>query len=208
MKRIIFLIVIIALVSCKKEKTKSSTSSVTEGIPIARSVSKIIKQRDFSIKNFSRIELISYYDRISWDTIKYKGEQPINKILVDDFKLTFDSTMVQERVVLNKTQEKELINLIVCDTCIPEEISSACYMPRHMIIFRDSKDRIIGYNEFCLNCAGSRISPNLDGFQKYCYSDMGELFKKFGIKLFVEDDQLGKEYSIIDSLKRSKKKLK
>lgn len=192
-----FLVVIIVLVSCKNEKNNRST--VTEGIPIARSVSKIIEKREFPIKNFSKIELVSYYDRILWDTLPYKGKQPFNKILVDNYKLTFDSTMIRERVILNKYQEKELLNLIVCDTCIPGEMESGCYMPRHMILFRDNKNHIIGYDEFCINCIGSRNSSNLDGFQKYCYSDMEELLKKFGIKLFIKDGEEQEESAFLKS---------
>lgn len=180
MKKILFLISILILISCKKEKIES------------QSFSKMITKREFPIKNYSKIELISYYNRVVWDT-KYKGEPPIYKVLVDNYRLTFDSTMIQERVVLNKIQEKELLNLIVCDSCSLEQIESACYNPRHMILFRDAKNRIIGYNEFCIECNASSNSPNLDGFQKYCYSDMGVLFKKFGIKLFMEDSDKDKE---------------
>ena len=182
------------IISCKKEQIENKEKIETDlGITIPKSISKTINKRDFPIKNFSKIELVSYYNRIIWDTVKYKGERPSYKMLVDNYKLTFDSTMIQERVVLNKSQEKELLNLMVCDTCIPEELTSACYDPRHMILFRDSKNRIVGYNEFCINCVGGRNSANLEGFQKYCYSEMGELFRKFGIKLFVEDGEGGKE---------------
>ncbi|MCD0469043.1 hypothetical protein [Flavobacterium sp. JAS] len=153
----------------------------------------MITKRDFPLKNYSKIELVSYYNRVCWDT-KYKGESQTYKILVDNYKLTFDSTMIQERVVLNKIQEKELLNLIVCDTCTLEQIESACYNPRHMILFRDAKNRIIAYNEFCIECNASSNSLNLDGFQKYCYSDMGALFKKFGIKLFIEDKNIDEEF--------------
>ncbi|WP_281635883.1 hypothetical protein [Flavobacterium marginilacus] len=195
MKKIILLITVLVLVSCKNEKAKNIIED--EAVPFVKSVSKTINKRDFPIKKFSKIELVSYYNRIIWDTVKYKGERASYKMLVDNYKLTFDSTMIQERVVLNKNQEKELLNLIVCDTCVPEEVSSACYDPRHMILFRDNKNRIIGYNEFCINCIGSRNSVNLEGFQKYCYSDMGKLFKKFGIKLFVEDGEDSKEYEFL-----------
>jgi len=189
------LITILVLISCKKEKIEASIE--TTGVKIFKSVSKVIKKRDFPLNNFSKIELVSYYDRILWDTLSYKGEQPFRKVLVDNYKLTFDSTVIQERIILNKIQEKELLNLMVCDTCVPQEISAACYKPRHMILFRDNKNRIIGYDEFCINCVGSRSSTNLDGFQKYCYSDMSELFRKFGIKLFVEYEDEGKEYEFL-----------
>jgi hypothetical protein len=189
------LITILILVSCKNEKTNNQIEE--EGFAIVKSVSKVINKREFPLKNFFKIEIVSYYDRIKWDTLEYKKESPFYKILVDNYKLTFDSTMIQERVVLKKEQEKELLDLMVCDTCVPEEIPAACYMPRHVILFRDDKNRIIGYNEFCINCIGSRSSTNLNGFQKYCYSDMGDLFRKFGIKLFVEYEDEGKEYEFL-----------
>ncbi|MFZ0596169.1 MAG: hypothetical protein WAM46_04240 [Flavobacterium sp.] len=195
MKKIIFLITILLFISCEDKKPENKKKS--KETEVFESVSKAIRKRDFPVKNYSTIELVSYYNRIYWDTIKYKGVQPFNKVLVDNYKLTFDSTMIQERVILNKIQEKELLNLIVCDTCVPEEISSACYNPRHMILFRDSKNRIIGYNEFCINCNGDRNSHNLEGFQKYCLYEMGDLFRKFGIKLFVEYDDEQKEYEIL-----------
>lgn len=195
MKRILFLITILLFISCKDEKPEKATNLKTR--QVLKSVSRVIKKRNFPLKSFSKIELVSYYNRIYWDTIKHNGEQPSRKVLVDNYKLTFDSTMIQERVVLNKIQEKELLNLMICDTCIPEEISAACYNPRHMILFRDVKNRIVGYNEFCISCTGARNSPNLDGFQKYCLYEMGDLFKKFGIKLFVDYDDEQKEYEIL-----------
>lgn len=180
MKKIIFLIAIILFISCKKNEEE-------------KIFSKVIDKRDFPIKNFSKIELISYYNRVCWDT-KFKGEFPTHKILVDNYKLTFDSTMIQERIILNKDQEKELLNLMVSDSCSLEQIESACYNPRHMILFRDNKNRIIGYNEFCLECFSSRNSDNLESFQKYCYFDMENLFKKFGIKLFIDHKTMDQEF--------------
>ena len=113
---------------------------------------------------------------------------------MDNYKLTFDSTMIQERIILNKDQEKELLNLMVSDSCSLEQIESACYNPRHMILFRDNKNRIIGYNEFCLECSSSRYSDNLQGFQKHCYFDMENLFKKFGIKLSIDYKNSDQEF--------------
>nr|WP_315176355.1 hypothetical protein [uncultured Flavobacterium sp.] len=190
MRKIIFLIAILLLVSCKNENAAKQPIE-SEGIPIKKSISKIISKREFPIKNFSKIELLSYYDRTKWDTMSYNGVEPYSDILVENGEFSFDTTFIQEKIVLNKTQEKELLNLLISDTCVPQEMEAACYMPRHMIVFRDKKNKILGYNEFCIDCRGSNNSGNLEGFQKYCYADMAELFRKFGIKLFVtfEDPQ-------------------
>jgi hypothetical protein len=193
MRKVLFLISILLLISCKNNDAE-------------KTFSKVINKRDFPVKNFSKIELVSYYNRIYWDT-KFKGEFPIHKVLVEDYKLTFDSTMIQERVVLNKVQEKELLNLMVSDSCSIDQVAAACYNPRHMILFRDNKNRIIGYNEFCLECGSSRNSDNLEDFQQYCYYDMSNLFKKFGIKLFVESDDkkaIEKEDAFVEKIRNSK----
>ncbi|MWB94749.1 hypothetical protein GON26_10265 [Flavobacterium sp. GA093] len=197
MKRILFLIAFLFFISCKNEKTIDSGK-----IEVVNSLSRIIKKRDFPLKNFSNIELVSYYNRVVWDTIKVNDKSPFNKILVDNYRLTFDSLMIQERVTLNKIQEKELLNLMISDTCSTGETPADCYKPRHMILFRDHKNRIMGYSEFCIACAAGRNSENLEEFQKYCYSDMEILFKKYGIKLFVhegdeDDTQENREYDFL-----------
>jgi hypothetical protein len=193
MRKVLFLISILLLISCKNNDAE-------------KTFSKVINKRDFPVKNFSKIELVSYYNRVLWDN-KFKGEFPTHKVLVENYKLTFDSTMIQERVVLNKVQEKELLNLMISDSCSIGQITSACYNPRHMILFRDNKNRIIGYNEFCLECGSSRNSDNLENFQQYCYYDMSNLFKKFGIKLFVESDDekaIEKENAFVEKISNSK----
>ncbi|GEM_PF-843106 len=193
MKKILFLVIIVFFISCKNKQEE-------------KTFSKVINKRDFPIKNLSKIELISYYNRILWDS-KFKGEFPTHKVLVENYKLTFDSTMIQERVILNKIQEKELLNLMVSDSCSLDQIESACYNPRHMILFRDNKNRIIAFNEFCLECSSSRNSENLKDFQKYCYYDMSNLFKKFGIKLFVESEDkksIAEEEAFIEKIRTSR----
>lgn len=56
MRRIIFFVAILLLVCCKNENVQQSLES--EGIPIEKSISKIINKRDFPIKKFSKIELV------------------------------------------------------------------------------------------------------------------------------------------------------
>ncbi len=184
MMRFFIVIVFLSLFSCKEEKAKER-----EFIVIEPSVSKSINKREFPLKDVAKVELLSYPDRIRWDSISIKGEIPFRKSLVENHKLTFDSTMIKERVVLNEIQKKELYTLITCDTCVPGEMTAACYMPRHLILFRDKKNKIVGYQEFCFQCVGSRTSKNLERFQEFCFSDMNKLFRKFGIKYFVDNQE-------------------
>ncbi|NHM01618.1 hypothetical protein G4D72_05775 [Flavobacterium sp. KDG-16] len=191
--RFFIAILFLSFLSCKEEKLKTPEFNIIEP-----SVSKSIKKREFPLKNVAKIEFLSYPDRIAWDTISYKGEIPFRKNLIENQKFTFDSTMIKERIVLNEIQKKELFALMVCDTCVPEEMAAACYQPRHLILFKDKKNKIVGYQEFCFQCIGLRESENLEGFEKFCFSDMNKLFRKFGIKYFVENDEDNqKEYHFL-----------
>ena len=191
--RFLIAILFLSFFSCKEEKLKKPEFKIIE-----TSVSKSIKKREFPLKNVAKIEFLSYPDRITWGTISYKGEIPFRKNLIENQKFTFDSTMIKERIVLNEIQKKELFALMVCDTCVPEEMAAACYQPRHLILFKDKKNKIVGYQEFCFQCVGLRESKNLEGFEKLCFSDMNKLFRKFGIKYFVENDEDNqKEYHFL-----------
>ncbi|MFB9079831.1 hypothetical protein ACFFLS_08070 [Flavobacterium procerum] len=185
MKRILLLLIILGMISCKKETTDSSI--VIEKTGVSKSKSEIAKIRDFPLKDLSKVEVLSYEDRIRWDRKITKKDNKYTKDLVVDYKLNFDSTKVKERVVLNSVLKTELLELMSQDSCKLENLPRDCYMPRHMILFRDQKNRIIGYKELCLSCKGFRESKNLENYNGFCFSQMEELFKKAGIKYLGED---------------------
>ncbi|MBW1656317.1 hypothetical protein [Flavobacterium quisquiliarum] len=185
MKRVLFLFIILGLISCKKENTESPI--VNEKTKESKSKSEIAKIRDFPLKNLSKVEVLSYEDRMRWDRKITKKDNKYSKDLVVGYKLNFDSTKVKERVVLNSVLKTELLELMSQDSCKVQELPADCYMPRHMILFRDQKNRIIGYKELCLGCRGFRESKNLENYNGFCFSQMEELFKKAGIKYFDED---------------------
>jgi len=185
MKKIIFLIIIFIFISCKKEKENSQSD---ESLMVAKSVTEISKEREFPLKKLSKVEILSYENRMYWD--KQSKETKYNKYtkdLVVDYKLNFDSTNVKERVLLNSVLKTELLELMSQDSCKVEELPADCYMPRHIILFRDHKNRIIGYKELCLGCKGFRESKNLENYNGFCFSQMEELFIKAGIK-YLDDD--------------------
>ncbi|KFF05928.1 hypothetical protein [Flavobacterium reichenbachii] len=186
MRKAFFLIFVLVIVSCKKENTESPI--VNKKTTVSTSESEVIKRRDFPLKNLSKVEVLSYEDRMRWD--KQSTEKEDNKYtkdLVVKYKLNFDSTMIKERVILNSVLKMELLQLMSQDSCKIEEFVSDCYMPRHMILFRDQKNRIIGYKELCLSCKGFRESKNLENYNGFCFSQIEELFKKAGIKYFDDD---------------------
>lgn len=184
MKKIIFLIFIFVFISCKKEQERPQPD---ESPMVAKSETEIIKERDFPLKESSKIEILSYEDRMRWDKKITKKDNKYYKDLVVDYKLNFDSTKVKERVLLSSELKTELIGLLSQDSCKVENLPRDCYMPRHMIVFRDQKNRIIGYKELCLSCKGYRESKNLENYNGFCFTQMEDLFKKAGIKYFDED---------------------
>lgn len=185
MRKALFLIFILIAISCKKENAESSI--VNEKAKVFKSQSEVIKRRDFPLKNLSKVEVLSYEDRMRWDRKITKKDNKYTKDLVVDYKLNFDSTKVKEKVVLNSVLKTELLELMSQDSCKVVEGLADCYMPRHMILFRDKKNRIIGYKELCLSCKGFRESKNLENYNGFCFSQMEELFKKAGIKYFDDD---------------------
>ena len=99
MRKAFFLIFILIVISCKKENTKSS--AIIEKTKVSKSQSEVIKRRDFPLKNLSKVEVLSYEDRMRWDRKITKKDNKYTKDLVVDYKLNFDSTKVKERVLLN-----------------------------------------------------------------------------------------------------------
>jgi len=137
------------------------------------------------LENVEKIEFISYADRIMWDTISYNHKNPFKKELINkNNQLTFDTLQIKERIVLNKEQKEELFDLLNSN-CYELSAEDACYMPRHLILFRDKTNKIIAYNEFCFTCGNAINSNNLDNYQNFCLNEMEALFKKNGIKYFV-----------------------
>lgn len=126
MRKAFFLIFILIVISCKKENTKSS--AIIEKTKVSKSQSEVIKRRDFPLKNLSKVEVLSYEDRMRWDRKMTKKDNKYTKDLVVDYKLNFDSTKVKERVVLNSVLKTELLELMSQDSCKVEELPADCYV--------------------------------------------------------------------------------
>lgn len=90
------------------------------------------KQSDYSDafniekETIKKIEIFSYPDRLSWDTLRHR------EIILNN-KIDFDTSMINEKVILlKKTQIKELSELIKIHCKVEGVVSpySSCYMPR------------------------------------------------------------------------------
>lgn len=152
----IFLLGLLLFVSCKNE-------------------SALTYSKEFDLKGFSKIEVLSYPDRMLWDTLESSEE------VIKDGRLNFDSTFVKERVILSEKQSSELIKIFCQDSCYMEKVTAPCFDPRDMILFRDNKNKIIAYKEFCFECSNSRSSKNLSAFDDYCIGDIYMFINKLDI---------------------------
>jgi len=152
----IFLFLLILFVSCKNETA-------------------LTYSKKFDLKGFSKIEVLAYPDRMLWDSLKFKEE------VIKNGRLNFDSTFVKERVILSENQSSELIKLFCQDSCYVEQEVADCFDPRDMILFRDNKNKIIAYKEFCFGCSNSRGSENLAAFNDYCIGDIYMFINKLDI---------------------------
>lgn len=196
MRKIILLITILAFISCNTNKGSGENIEEEKEIDYSDSI-------DFKLEKIKRVEVFSYPDRLSWDTIRHREE------IIRNNKIDFDTSMINEKVTLLKQQQiKELFYLIKIHCKNEGDVApfSACYMPRNLILFYNDKNKIIAHIELCFTCGTSNSSANLQENWDYCKDDVKVFLKKAGIKYFVDTEEMGnKERLFLDSLKTAKK---
>ena len=88
------------------------------------------------------------------DLVFYKKEQ-----LSSDLT-KFNKIPLKKSVRLNENEKKEIFEILFNTTCFIE-VRSACYYPRHAIVFTKAKDTL-GIIEVCLECSHSRVTEGID----------------------------------------------
>lgn len=200
MRKTIYIFFLLGLFSCKKEVkvTKTKDWIYTEEKRADGTIlytEERVEEKDtinyskikFPFDKIKKVEFLSYYNRIMWDERKDRNEVSYGE-LVKNQKIVFDTTLIKERIIVDRIQIKRLYDILKSNCKIQEE-QAACYNPRHMILYRDYKNKIIAYQEFCFECIGSRQSKNLLNNSSFCFSDMKNLFKNVGIKYFGETEK-------------------
>lgn len=212
MKKLLFIFVLFLFFGCKKEEVISKKKIVF------KREKKITKTKDwiyteekqpdgtiiyteervqekdtinyskikFPFNKIKKIEFLSYPNRMFWDNRNDRQAVEYGELVINQ-KIVFDTTLIKERISLNQIQTKELY-LLLKNKCNVQEPIAGCYNPRNMILYRDFKNKIIAYQEFCFECIGSRESKNLLNNSSFCLLDMKQLFKKVGIKYFNDSD--------------------
>jgi len=196
MKKIVFLIIMLVSISCNKSKGYDENVEGERPIDYSNNI-------DFELEQIRKVEIYSYPDRLSWDTIRHREE------IIRNNKVDFDTSMINEKItLLKKVQIKELFDLIKNHCKIEGDVApySACYMPRNLMLFYNDKNKIIAHIEICFTCGTSNSSNNLSENWDYCKDDLKLFLKKQGVKYFVDTEKLEeKERLFLDSLKAKKK---
>ena len=162
MKYFCFLIVLISLFSCKNEKEEAV---------------------ELFTKEVKKVKIWSYPARGLWDVKDGKERQGIK---ISNNKIQLDTTKIIDNVELNDNQKKELFALLKNDICGISGTHAACYIPRHLILFYDENEKLIGFYEFCIECGGSVESESLKNIPTFCIekgTKMEQLLKGFGLKI-------------------------
>lgn len=165
MKKIVFIISLFFLISCKKNEENSSIKF---------------------LKSIDKIQLYSYPSRMSWDTINYGKE----KIVFKNSKLFFDRTKVVDSLELLKSIKDDVINILIDKKWENKGLQAACYEPRHLFTFYKN-NKIVGYYEVCLECGGWECSKELEKLPMFCI-EKGEELKELFIKMQLKN--IGEEY--------------
>jgi len=182
MMRFYIAILFLGLFSCKSPKEEAS---------------------DYLLDTTSKIVVMSYPERISWDKRKTKN-------IIENNKILFDTTMVIDKVQLEKEDVKTFIDILNKEFISPNGVDqiSSCYLPRHLAVFYDEKNNIIAYLESCFNCGTTKNSENLEIFYGFDLEKLKEFYKKKNIKYFVDsDNDEKKELKYIDSIKSTNNKI-
>lgn len=184
-------ICLIFLICSCKEKNQETAESKIQHHTSEDSITCVYYKSDrkpsetFPFNEADKIVIYSYKSRDSASL----GEKLIvhGKFTLKNFK---------ETVVLNQLQKDSLFSLLYNYKTRYDDCSgitaSACYVPRHSIVFYKDK-RAIAFLELCLEC-GQENANNTD-FGNFCYGKMDlfeKYFKSIGIKEGLPNEMLQK----------------
>lgn len=131
------------------------------------------------------IEVISYGNRMDWDTINGMSKDYYEYSILDKGRIKdFEKNSI-EKVRLNKPQEEELYEILYNTNCFSPEVA-ACYEPRHSFIFYNKDQKRYAAIEVCLKCLGSRETKGVKKIE-FCEEKITKLktfLESIGIKHF------------------------
>lgn len=190
---LIFLALLLLVLACSppivnEEKIKTDTIQPQNELAVLDTANLIAINRydttsSYPFSEASSIELFSYPDRMSWDTLTQKHGTYFNVNILSNGKMDVDPNQIRERIVLSQDQKHKLFNLLFNIQC-KWEGGSACFEPRHALVFYNKDQQAFAFIEICLKCAAVRTSDKVN-FGGLCYPkiiELSKLFESFGIK--------------------------
>lgn len=134
-------------------------------------------------KDITNVEIYAYNNRTHWkieDNVDFRSFKNFknNQVFIKDI-------YIKNKISLSTEQIKELKNSFKKE--YNDDSVSACYNPRHLLVFYNGKNNIKGYIEVCFECTNLDASKNTRKFAKNIFL-MKDLIKKLGISYFDDSE--------------------
>ncbi|WP_343557188.1 hypothetical protein [Sphingobacterium sp.] len=108
-----------------------------------------------------RVELLFYTsNRLLWH--HNAGKNP-NALMVDGL-INIPQDSIAARVQLDSAQCSDWQYSLYQSQLCEEMIVAGCYEPQHLLVFYDDSNKVIGFIEICVSCAGVSVSEGLRTF--------------------------------------------
>lgn len=147
------------------------------------------KQIEEIFKQTSKIEIYAHLVHYRWD----ENDSIAKKALWHNTLADIPEKYIRNKIVLTKDQTSKLKKNILS---VNNEITDVmdCYEPRHLIIFYNKNNTILGHINICFSCSSARGSSNLSVFKERILFQ-NKLFREFGITYFFETNEETEAYN-------------
>lgn len=143
----------------------------------------------FPFKSAHSALILSYQDRSTWTQVKPHEQIEVETdssryIIMKGKDLT---SRIKERVEVQGENLERFFSIFHSTQCGLGTISF-CYNPRHLILFYDQEEVLLGAVELCLDCSNGLASEGID-FPSFCSEKSDELksfFEEVGVTYFGE----------------------
>lgn len=151
----------------------------------------------FRNRNHTIAELLKGFPFSGASTIKLVAfEAKHARVPLDKNGVLVDSSCKQI-LVLSQKQIDSLVDLLYnynySDSLTVKRVTvSACYEPRHAILFYNNDGKLFAYLEICFECTEIASNIRIDAFGDFCegkYELLENFFRQSGITFFSKDDK-------------------
>jgi hypothetical protein len=141
---------------------------------------KLNLELDSFFLNVAKVEVYAYLDRNLWNRNDYDNYRIFTNFI--DGKVNIKEKYIKNKIILNNYQIDKMKNIMKRGSIINP---ASCYNPRHLIVYYDVSNRILGYIELCFSCYTTNSSSNLNLIETSVFN-LESFFKDIGITYFDE----------------------